>query len=170
METPFQNDASSQTFVEWMLSSNVSNVWRHSRNLFPDAGSSLLGVCTKEFTSCRFTFFSCCLCSCATNHSEVGSFSFGPWPNSSHQLETAPWILSWFAEWLVRKKSSVSETSALKCMVSLLFFLLRISQTQSTGALEYWVTSFFESFHHLCGCESHFPVCNWEFRNTVCRL
>ena len=37
-----------------MLFSSVSNLWRHSRNLFPDAGLSLLGVCTKEFTSAHF--------------------------------------------------------------------------------------------------------------------
>ena len=31
-----------------------------SRNLFPDAPSLLLGVCTKELTSCGFTFLSRC--------------------------------------------------------------------------------------------------------------
>ena len=112
----FQNDASSQTFVYWMPFPNVSKFWRHSRN--PDAGSSLLGVRTKEFTSCGFTFFSNCSFSFAGDLSEVGSCSFGLWPNSSHQLLTAPWILSWFGEWIVRNTSSVFEASALDCMTS----------------------------------------------------
>ena len=77
-----------------------------------------LKFCAKEFTSSGFTFFKSC--------SEVGSFSFGLCPNSSHQLETAPEILSWFAEWIVLHKSSVFDESAWKCMVSLLFSFLRI--------------------------------------------
>ena len=36
------------------------------------------------------------------------------------------------------------------------------STTQSTDALEYWTTSFFESFHHLCG--GRIPYC---FRCTT---
>ena len=98
----------------------------HSRNLFPDTGSSLLGACTKEFTACGFTSFSICSFSFVVNLSAVISLSFCFRPNSAHQLGTAPWVLSWFAERIVRNKSSVFDASALKCMVSLFYFLFRI--------------------------------------------
>ena len=35
-------------FVNWMLFSGVSNLRRNSRNVFPDAGSSFLGICAKR--------------------------------------------------------------------------------------------------------------------------
>ena len=148
METPFQNDASAQTFVNWISVSSEPKVWIQSRTLFQDAGS-LLGVFTKEFTSCGATSFSVRSFSFVVNLSEVNYFSFDFRPNSSHQLETAPKTLSWFAEWIVRNKSSVFEASALKCMVSLLLF--SEFHDLSTDALEYWMIGLFESFHHLCG-------------------
>ena len=58
----------------------------HSRNLFPDTGSSLLGACTKEFTACGFTSFSICSFSFVVNLSAVISLSFCFRPNSAHQL------------------------------------------------------------------------------------
>ena len=42
------NVASSQTFVNWISFSSISNICRHSRNLFPDARLSHLGVCTSH--------------------------------------------------------------------------------------------------------------------------
>ena len=50
---------------------------------------------------------------------------------------------------MIRTESSVFEASALKCMVSLLFFFYQDSTTQCTDTLEYWMTGIFESFHHL---------------------
>ena len=52
---------------------------------------------------------------------------------------------------MIRNKSSVFEASALKCMVSLLFFFYQDSTTQSTDTLENWMTGIFQSFHHLSG-------------------
>ena len=65
-KTLLQNDASSQTSRKFVFFSSGSNLWRLSRNPFPDAGLSLLGVSTKEFTSCGFTFSSSCSFSFAT--------------------------------------------------------------------------------------------------------
>ena len=52
---------------------------------------------------------------------------------------------------MIRNKSSVSEASALKCMVSLLFFFYQDFTTQSTDTLENWMTGIFQSFQHLSG-------------------
>ena len=51
-----QNDASSQTFVSWLFLDRDTKFWRHSRNLFRDAGS-VLGAHINEFTSCEFKLF-----------------------------------------------------------------------------------------------------------------
>ena len=58
--------------------------------------------------------------SLVTNFSEIGSVSLGPC--CKLQIATAPWILSWFAEWMSWNKSSTFEVSAVKWMRS--FFLL----------------------------------------------
>ena len=59
-------------------------------------------------------------------------FYFSIRPNCSHQFETAPEILSWFTEWMIRNECSVFEASALKCMVSLsFFFLIRIPRLKA---------------------------------------
>ena len=138
-----------KTFVTW---SSISNFWRHSRNLFLDERLSHPGVCTKEFISCGFTFFSSC------------SFSFA---DSSHHLVTAPLILTWFAEWIVRNKSSVRWIRIEVYGISATFSFQN-STTQSTDALEYWVYSFFQMSYQLCGngIPIFLQVCSWEFRTA----
>ena len=150
-ETRFQNDASSQTFVNWISVSNISKFWRCSRKLFPDTGSSLLGVCTGDFASC-VTSFSICSFSFVVNLSEVISLIwlqtklFTPVGNGSADTDLICWVNR------SKQRSSVFEASALLCMVSLLFFLFRIPRLE---ALMLWNTGWlvsFESFHNLCGC------------------
>ena len=54
-DTGYQNDVSSQTFVNWIVSDSESESWMFARRLFPDAG---LREDTKRFTSCEFTLLS----------------------------------------------------------------------------------------------------------------
>ena len=111
----------------------------------------ILEFCTKEFASCGFTFFSSCSFTLATDFSTVDSLWFGVhWANSSHQLDTAPLILSWFAEWIVRHNSSVFDESALKCMVHLPLFFSEFHDSQHWCP---WTLGdqFLWNVPHLCG-------------------
>ena len=118
-----------------------------SRTLFPDTS---LGEDTTSFTCCDFTLVNTPLVTDSFCFS--CPFSSSVRPNCSHQFETAPYIVSWFTEWMIRNKSSVFEASSLKCMVSLFFLFVQGSTTQSSDTLEYWMTSIFESLHHSGDC------------------
>ena len=63
-------------------------------------------------------------------------FSSSVKPNCSHQFATAPWILSWFTEWIVRNKSSVFDEAPLMWTDSLPFFLLRIPRLKALMLLD----------------------------------
>ena len=120
--------------VHKRLSDSHSKSWLFSRKLFPD---TCLGENTKSFTSSDLIPVDTPLV--------TDSFCF----SCSFSSSVKP-------EWMIRNKSPVSEASALKCMVSLLFFFFRIPTTQSTDTLEYWMTSIFESLHRLGGCRVPF--------------
>ena len=119
--------------------------------LFSDAS---FGGDTKSFTSCDFTHINTPLVTDSFCFS--CPFSSSVTPNCSNQFATAPQTLSSFTERIIRNKSSVFEASALKCMVCLPFFFFQNSTTQSTNALEHWMTCIFESFYHLSGCRISF--------------
>ena len=133
-DTPYQNEATSQTLVNWKVSDSGSKSWMFSRELFPDAG---LGEETKRFTSGEFTLFSIPLFTDSPLSRVLSCpFSSSVKPNCSHQFETAPQILSWFTERMIRNKSSVFEASALKCMVSFPFSVLRIPQLNALALVK----------------------------------
>ena len=103
-----------------------------------DASSRSTFRLPKKLTSCEFTLFSISgftESSFVMNFSGTGSVSFGLWPSCPPQPETAQWILSWVTEWMMRKKSSVFEASAVKCTVSFPFTLPRIPRRKALTLL-----------------------------------
>ena len=107
--------------------STVLNRCKWSRQQFPAASSVLVCFCTKEPTSCGSRCFVNCSFAFETDLSTPLDVCPGICStNSSHKLDTAPKILSWFAEWIARSKTSMIADSAVKCIVLLPPFLLKI--------------------------------------------
>ena len=85
------------------------------------------------------------------------------WPiicsaNSSHQLDTAPQILSWFNEWIVRSKSSMFPDSAEKCIAFLHTFFFQDSSVERTCTSENGITTFCKVFDIIWSATLHqFP-------------
>ena len=97
-----------------------------------------IGVCTKDSTSFGSDLISSML-KC--------DWPSTSWVNSSHQFATAPIILSGFAEWIVRNKSSACEDSAVKLIVHSPH-CFQASSIQRTDSSECRMSTFFENFHH----------------------
>ena len=86
-----------------------------------------MNPCDSQIASCGSSCFNNCSCTFEMDLSTPRDV----WPgicsaNSPHQLDTAPWILSCFAEWIERSKSSMFTDSVVKCVVFLPPFRLKI--------------------------------------------
>ena len=107
------NPADSKAYVICIPLNNSSNLWWCARSRSPDAWTFVLGVCTKESTSCGSNFWD------NLSFTPDGFFHTRVWPgiswvNLSHQFATA---LRWFTDSLLGNKSSAFEGSALKWIV-----------------------------------------------------
>ena len=111
---------------------------------------------TKSFTSCDFTLVNTTLVTdsffpTGLSHSlsSCDTDLFTPIRNCSVNTELTHRMNDSEQEFCVR-------SIRIEVLVSLPFFLLQDPTTQSTDTLEYWMTSIFESLHHLGGCRVPF--------------
>ena len=120
---------------------------RPSRNVSPDTGSSLLGVCTREFTSCGFTSFSICFFFFCHESFRSRLFLirlltelFTPAWDCSVDTELICWVNCAKQEFRVKWiRIEVFSTSAT-------FFFAEFHGSKHW----YWMIRLFESVHHLC--------------------
>ena len=119
--------------------------WRSSRPLFPEACLDLAKV-TKEYFMWIRTLQRFRIHGFFTRHELLRGKLSLVWTRLSTPTETAPYVLSWFAEWMIRSKSSTFEASAVKCMVSLVFLLFRIPRLRGL------ILAKIESSNRCCIC------------------
>ena len=118
--------ADSQAYLICLSFRNFSNLWWCIRSPSPAAWTFVLGVCTKESTSCGSNFWHNRSFTFATDFCMLKCDWPGvSWVNSSQHFATAPKKLRQFAEWIVRNKSSAFEDSALRWIVHIPPFLYK---------------------------------------------